>query len=126
MALLCEKRSAPFAPDSHSFVLGDTLNVRIAETWADASNRISVRLDSVAEDSRCPLNLECFWQGNAKAILTCASGTGRAIFGLNTYPGFLQDTTVFGRSIKLLDVMPYPVWKTPIPKEDYSVKLVVN
>ena len=123
---ICEKRPAPFVPGSHSFVLGDTLVVRIAETWADESNTISVRFDSMAEDSRCPLHVECFWQGNAKAMLTCVSGTGHAEFGLNTYSGFPRDTTVFGRDVTLIDVMPYPVWQVPISKEDYSVKLVVK
>ena len=123
---ICERRPAPFEPGSHRFDLGDTLTVRIDETWTERSNLISVRFDSVAEDSRCPLLYECFWQGNAKAMLTCASGAGRASFGLNTYREFLNDTTVFGRKVELFNVMPYPVDGTPIPKKEYSIKLVVE
>jgi hypothetical protein len=61
-------------------------------------------------------------------MVTCRDGVGRTTsVGLNTYSGFLTDTTVFGRRVELIDVMPYPISSEfPIAKEDYSVKLVVE
>ena len=63
------------------------------------------------EDSRCPLNVNCVWAGNAVAKFTLNDGSTLHEVTLSTakYPGYPStDTTVEGYRVKLVTVTPYP------------------
>jgi len=69
-------------------------------------------------DSRCPINADCVWQGVAIAKFTLkADGTQHQITLATTkIAGFPStDTTVSGYNVKLLNVTPYPGSTTPEP-----------
>lgn len=71
---------------------------------------IRVCFDSVY-DSRCPLNFECFWQGEATVKLFLQAGEQQHTFRLSTLnapPLYRNDTILSGYRIKLLSVSPYP------------------
>lgn len=86
-----------------------------------------VRFIGIAEDSRCPSDVECVWEGNARADLEMrVSGYDPVRFSLNTHTGFTNDTVINGVRIQLLDVMPYPKSTVSIDPKAYSVRLVVT
>ena len=78
-------------------------------------------------DSRCPLNMECFWAGEATVKLSLRIGTSQKqsfkLSTLNSSPAFKNDTTISGYKIKLLSVSPYPGDKSNSP---YKVELSVT
>lgn len=81
------------------------------------------------EDGRCPIPVNCFWEGNAKVDLELRiSGYAPVRFALNTYGyrEFIRDTTINGVKIELLDVSPYPRHEQPTPQSDYRVQLRVS
>lgn len=56
-------------------------------------------------DSRCPLNANCIWEGQAEVYLGVESGKDKTEFMMT---GIGSDTTVFGHNIKFVDLLPYP------------------
>jgi len=69
-------------------------------------------------DSRCPINANCVWQGVAVAKFTFKNGTADHQLTLATtkFPGFPStDTVVSGYRIRLVNVTPYPGTATPEP-----------
>jgi hypothetical protein len=77
----------------------------------------------VLEDSRCPVDVTCVWEGNGKVVIGIAAGMGptHALI-LNTS---LEPRSVVwsGIRVTLLELTPAPHAGTPIPPQDYAVRL---
>ena len=102
------------------------IDIRYGEEVAVAGSVLKVTFASVAEDSRCPADVVCVWQGNAGVQLGVRMGMGP------TFPLRLN-TTVEPRDAQwqdlrftLLEVRPYPRTDTPSTVEDYSIKLRIT
>lgn len=64
-------------------------------------------------DSRCPSNVVCAWQGVAEGKFRFTVNNQQHAVRLATsgIPGYCStDTTVGGVHLKLIDVLPYPVY----------------
>ncbi len=73
-------------------------------------SNVSICLNSV-QDSRCPSNVMCFWQGVAEANFTLKTGTAEIKFKLATLKlgnVYSNDTTINNIRFVLKDVTPYP------------------
>ena len=92
--------------------------------WLNAGQSSSnVQFVSVKEDSRCPVTVQCVWQGNAAVVVR----VGSQEVTLNTAGGtqFPRSAQVGNVTIELLEVRPEPREQRPAPSE-YSVKLLVR
>ncbi len=70
---------------------------------------VEICFDSVL-DSRCPINAECIWAGEAIVNLSIKADGQNQTFKmatLNAVPPFKNDTTVMGYRIKLLSLLPF-------------------
>ena len=105
--------------------LGEEFDLRVSETAYIADTRLSIRADSVPEDSRCPENAVCVWAGNARVSLTLRDGTNTAAADLNTT---LEPHAVtrWGYSVRLVDVRPNTRAGERIAAETYVIRLVVT
>jgi hypothetical protein len=74
-------------------------------------------------DSRCPIGDVCIWEGEAEVYLEAKSNGQSESFFLN---GLGDDTTIFGHSIELIDLQPYPQSGVEIEFKDKEVKLKVT
>ncbi len=101
-------------------------------TWTEDAD-FTVKFQEVFGDSRCPIDslALCVWEGRADAGLrlnihdfTRVDTVSAA--GLSNAAVF--DSTEFsGYKVKLLAIEPYPTAaNSPIPKEDYKLKLLVT
>jgi hypothetical protein len=90
-------------------------------------NVVRICFDSLIRDSRCPINANCVWQGEATVKLSLQIGNGQSqSFQLSTFnnpPAFRNDTIVSGHKIKLLSVSPYPGDETTTP---YRIQISVT
>ena len=121
--------SAPPSPSSAP--LGEPFTLRAdQETTIDDSD-LTLKFEAVLEDSRCPTNVECFWTGQARILITAQEGDQDPValeFNTNPAPGQTVDTlTVNDYTIQLEEVVPYPEDPdTPIPFSDYQVTVIVT
>ena len=80
----------------------------------------SLCFDSLVEDSRCPANAVCVWQGVAKAKFRFQVNNQDHIIRLATMdmaPYYSVDTTAGGYHLKLVNILPYPVYPNTPPAQ---------
>ena len=120
----CSNQDNPLS--SNTLLFDDTLLVNYQDTLFNHQENIWVTFDSLVEDSRCQIGTICKWSGNARVSFVIAKDTSCATVELNTYSEFTSDTALFGYSISLLDVLPYPHIDSLYSVKDYSAKILLK
>ena len=106
----------------NTLTLNDTLSVAFHDTLFNYEENIWISFDSLITDSRCPIGLNCKWEGNAKVSFLFNSKR----FNLNTYELFTNDTTISNYRIYLIDVFPYPRVDSLYTVDQYFAEIVVR
>jgi hypothetical protein len=88
--------------NSNYLRVNDTTCVWQGVSYKNLSENISLKLDSVPNDSRCPIGAMCVWQGNAVTAFTFTKGNVKHSFSLNTLSAFKTDTVLENYNIKLV------------------------
>ena len=89
--------------------IGKITEIELEKTVENSDYGLSLRVDHI-EDTRCPLGVCCFWQGNASVDFQLTTQNEKYNFKLDTYPNapFKNDTVIEGKKYQLKDVLPYP------------------
>ena len=122
VALFCCKNDFISAP----LVLNKPIELRYGEISKNADYNISIVLDSVLNDSRCPIGMECIWAGNAEVRFIYSSANSTQPFVLNTLTSFPTDTLIEGYRIKLNTLTPYPEAGLVIKQVDYKAEIQIT
>lgn len=79
-------------------------------------------------DSRCPINVTCVWEGNAEVSLRMDMDDVSDEFALNTYgfDPYFSSQTVMGLNVELIELTPYPMEGATYALSDYTVTLQVT
>lgn len=93
------------------------------------SENLKIKFLNITEDSRCPLNVICCWEGQATAVVNVTKDNQD--FGnlsLTSRAGHeeLSTKTFDEYSIKLLKVEPYPKHPEGIKISDYIITLAIS
>jgi hypothetical protein len=81
---------------------------------------LDVQFFGIGEDSRCPRNVTCFWQGQVKVLLRIGLKAGPAA----THEVIAGESVSVGSwRLTVLEVQPERTSETPIPLEDYRILL---
>ncbi len=107
-----------------TFSLNDTIKIKNFTTLISEDNKLSLKMDSVPEDSRCPTGMECFWSGNAVVRFYFGNNKRLRVFALNTTTR--KDTIILGYNIKLLSLTPYPESYKRINQKDYYALVTIR
>lgn len=105
--------------------LGEQFDIRVGETAYIADTRLSIRVNAVPEDSRCPRDAVCVWAGNARVSLTLRDGSNTDAVDLNSTLD-PRAVTRWDYTGQLIDVQPVPIAGQSIPVQKYVVRLVVT
>jgi hypothetical protein len=110
-----------FCTDPTDPELGDIFELAFGQTTEIHNENLSIKFLEVVEDSRCPLDAVCVWEGNAEIVLLANQDT----VSLNTTlePKIID---VGSYTIELISVSPYPETTIVIANEYYISKLVVT
>jgi hypothetical protein len=113
--------------NNNNLIFNDTISLTYRDCLNDPEKQISICLDSVFNDSRCPTGVYCIWEGNAAVRFKYGkSGNKLVIFDLNTNNQFRSDTIVDGYKFTLIGLSPYPAIGHPIIQKDYKAKIIVS
>lgn len=109
---------------SNPFELG------FGETVTVVKEGVSVTFAEVIEDSRCPIDAQCIWEGRAVLGLQVIDFPSDTFFvQVALRPGSLgpipPPLDTLGFRFALIEVRPYPVSFQPIPDSEYVAKLAV-
>ncbi len=109
--------------------IGEEITLQINETVMILPDGFTITFVDVPEDSRCPTGANCIWEGRAVTKLLFESRNESVEVLLET-PNSRQETgpaiNLFGRTIKMLGVAPYPQDGQPITPKQYRITLVVE
>ena len=107
----------------------NTYEIGFEET-VNHNKALEVTFSSI-DDSRCPTDVVCVWEGQADVELTAffEEDDAPTIFHLISRAGYpaLADTLLNGYHFQLLDVDPYPDHaNSPPAAEDYTIRLLIE
>lgn len=111
-----------------SLPLNDTIEIANFTTLYNYEHKLVLRMDSVLNDSRCPSNVQCVWEGNAEVRYVFTTDSIQTGFELNTHGGkqFNSDTVISGYRIRLLDLSPYPKDPEEILQVEYYSEVKIE
>ena len=126
----CENHNEVVSPDSITLpgtsTFPVTVSLHIGQTVRVPQYAFAVRFDSVTSDSRCPLGVECFWQGDG--------ATGFSIWtDMNPAVACTLHTTLTPHSVgagelrvQLNELDPYPKYPGRINPTAYVAVLQIT
>jgi hypothetical protein len=113
--------------------IAQPFDLRVNQTAYLQSAELVLKFVKVTEDSRCPSDVTCIWEGQVSILVGLASASDGKSFGNFTLTSRgaggaayeLSAKAVNGYSLRLVDVHPYPVSTQKISPSDYSAKFVL-
>ena len=102
------------------------IELAVGEERSIPGTTLRLRLLRVVEDSRCPVDVTCVWEGNAAVEIGLTAGSGPThVHVLHTVleP---RAVDVSGVRVTLVGVAPEPREGEPIPADDYVASLRVE
>ena len=124
IAVGCSESTAPGSDRQDALIAAaQEMTLRVGEEKAVSKSVVRLAFGLVVEDSRCPIDAVCVWQGNAMVELGIRAGMGP------TQPIRLNTTleprsTVWnGIRISLLELQPAPRAAEPTKPDAYQVKV---
>lgn len=120
--------SDSFLSNSFEFDLNDAIDVTTSQQVSNPDCKITIQIDSVLNDSRCPSNADCVWAGNASVRFRFTDKGSAMLFVLNTYGGenFPSDTVIGDYTITMIGLSPYPLAGEEIEQDEYVARLLIE
>jgi hypothetical protein len=115
------------APDL-SVGAGETFTLQVGQIAELTGVALRIRLLEVAQDSRCPRDVVCVWEGDALAAIEVVYRGVEYAFGLHLNPAESRPgtATVGGYQVALDAVAPEPQADVTIPQADYRVTFRIH
>jgi hypothetical protein len=106
------------------------LKLSECESGVISGDDLKLCFTTVINDSRCPANVVCVWQGTAVARFTFTKNNESSTFDLSTLdapPTYDKDTVLMGYKIELINLHPYPQNAgNPIPDGQRKAELKIT
>lgn len=110
--------------------VGHEFKINAGRTVTLDGGSLRVRFVRVASDSRCPVDVECVWAGNAEVLVEVSAKGGRGMktLRLNTNAGPERPGEDKYRryTLKLVELSPRPHSKRKIAPGQYTATLLVS
>ncbi len=100
-------------------------SLKIGESTNIDEPKIIIKFIDVLEDSRCPSDVQCVWEGTVSIeinIIYEDENLGNKILNYSN----LHKVSFIGYYIKYLDLSPYPISTEIIEKGSYNASFVVS
>lgn len=101
------------------------ITLSIGETVISNDGSIAVTFDEVLEDSRCPSDVVCVWEGNAHVSLSLVLDGTQTTVDLNSSLD-PQMVELDGVQIKYIGLTPQPHSEQDIEPTDYDLTLEIS
>lgn len=110
--------------------VGHEFELKAGEAVAFDGGRLRVRFARVASDSRCPVDVECVWAGNAEVLLEVGAKGRRGAKTLRLNTNASPERPGEGRygryTLKLTGLTPQPGSNRKIAPGEYTATLLVS
>lgn len=124
----CSHGASPSGPRDTliTATLGQEFDLAAGSTAEVGDGGLTIEFTGVGEDSRCPLDVVCVWQGDAAGDFSVA--VGRAAATTVTLHTSLEPHAGIhgGYTIHLIALAPYPDSRRTIDPDEYVARLRVD
>jgi hypothetical protein len=118
------------APVTTAQALDGTVELAVGSEVAVPGTSLTIRMLEVAEDSRCPVDLACVWEGNARALLVTVIDGIEQTHALNSSSAdWLDGSTrveVGSHTISFESLLPEPRDGVTIPQGEYRLTVFLS
>jgi hypothetical protein len=126
-AALAACAASATTPTSATANIGEPFELAPGQVAPIAGTSVQVRFDRVTDDSRCPTEVQCVWEGDATVVLALDDKSSDPdTRDLHTSRRYAREAQYHGLVIRLEDVKPYPRTSDRIPAGDYRITLLVE
>ena len=112
---------APVRGDVPTIPVNTDFDVAVGGMARIQDSPLLVRFDTVTEDSRCPADVECVWEGNATARATIDSAGTAAVAEFRT--SRREPVRAFGWTFELRDLRPARATQSVPGPHEYVITL---
>jgi hypothetical protein len=110
--------SAPGVPVSRE--------VRLAPGESAQVDALRITFEGVSADSRCPSDVQCFWEGDAVVVVKASEPSREAAaLELHTAGRFPREGTYGRYRVRLVSLTPQPREGEAVPPGDYRAGLLI-
>jgi hypothetical protein len=107
--------------------LGKPFELKAGEFATVGGAGLKVGFQGVSEDSRCPVNVQCVWEGDAAVEVTLEKPpAAKATRSLHTSARNPRETAYEGLKVRLKDLAPLPKEGATLDAKEYRATLVVE
>ena len=105
VAVVCLVLLGACASGKQAVEPGTEFALPLGESIGIDDTQVIIHFSKVIDDSRCPMNARCVWEGNAKIAVEMMNATVE----LNTSTRFATKQTVAGFTVELIRLEPSPL-----------------
>jgi hypothetical protein len=102
--------------------------VNQCKTFTREEKSITCCLDSIIEDSRCPINAVCIWEGRGVARFKVSTQNTIHTIALatNKFTPYRKDTTLAGFNIELMNLFPQSEVNRRLNYKEYVAEVKIT
>jgi hypothetical protein len=106
-----------------SLILNDTIDAGYGQVYTNFEHKMSIKFDSVLNDSRCPIDLECLWAGYAEVRFDFTLDNKQHILSMGRHK---NDSIIGGYNIHFIELTPYPVYHRMVSLNEYKARIIIT
>ena len=118
-------RDGVSSPSGMGVPLGQEFTLAVGQVASVEGASLRLALRAVRNDSRCPVDVQCVWEGDATVFLDVAGSSATAAYELHTSGRFPRQASHGPYRITLVRLDPVPHAGSPPAAGDYRATLVV-
>jgi hypothetical protein len=113
------------SPEENFIQINTDISLYIGESVIIKNHGIKLKFVDVLEDSRCPSDVECLWEGTVSLLINIQyNGEDLGNFVLNS--SNFHKASFMGYYVKFKELKPYPISTETIPKTSYRATFSVD
>jgi hypothetical protein len=124
-ACLAACGDGPTSASSMTVPLGREFTLQVGETARIEGTSLRIAVTKVAEDSRCPVDVQCVWEGDAAVSVVITDSAARS-YELHTSGRYAREVTDGAYQVSLVRLDPAPRSSVPLSPGDYRATLRVE
>jgi hypothetical protein len=114
------------SPSEVTVPLDREFTLRVGQTAVVDDTALRVSLAGVGDDSRCPTDVQCVWEGDAAVSVEIADTASPGRYELHTSGRFAREVEVGAYRVTLVRLDPAPRSSVAIPASEYRATLRVT
>jgi hypothetical protein len=116
----------PDVPSGPQMTPVATREVELAPGQSTRVNGLTLKFEGVSADSRCPIGVQCFWEGDAVVVVSVSEPSRKgAALELHTAGRFPREGTYGRYRVRLVSLVPQPRAGEPVAADRYRATLQV-